>query len=563
MIKAVIFDMDGLMIDSEPIQSKSFEMILKEHGHEPIFHDNGLVQKVGLKSKENWEFLKERHGFDEDTDTLVEKKRKVYIDILKENIKPMPGLFELIKLLKEKKVKLAVASSSNLPQIELVLQELGIFEDFDIVVSGEWVEKSKPHPEIYILTAKQLEVEPKDCVALEDSIVGVISASEAGVKVIAVPTSSTEKEDFSKANLIVRYQLGYTNNIMIIIIDFGSQTAHLISRRIRELGQTVMVVEPEEALTHIAEKSPAGIVFSGGPASVFSKTSPTIDAKVYELGIPILGICYGQQLIAYQLKGDVKEGKIKEFGPAKLERHGESPLFEGISEEFAVWMNHGDEVKKAPAGFKVLGKTKTIEVAAIGDEKRKIYALQFHPEVVHTQFGEQIFSNFLKICGVEAVRQELDSVFVEGLIDDIRESLGNEKAICALSGGVDSSVAALLVHKAIGENLTCFYIDSGLMRDGETDLLREVFKEHYDMKVEIIDAEEEFLKALDGVTDPETKRKAIGETFIRVFEKEAKKLGAKFLVQGTIYPDVIESQGTKHSENIKSHHNVGGLPDVG
>lgn len=349
---------------------------------------------------------------------------------------------------------------------------------------------------------------------------------------------------------------------MIIVIDFGSQTAHLISRRIRELGQTVMVVEPEEALHHIAEKSPAGIVFSGGPASVFSKSSPTIDSKIYEIGIPILGICYGQQLIAYQLKGDVKEGKIKEFGPAKLEKQKDSPLFDGLSDEFAVWMNHGDEVKKAPDGFKVLGKTKTIEVAAIADEKRKIYALQFHPEVVHTQFGEQILSNFLKICGVEPVRQELDSIFVEGLIDDVRESLGNEKAICALSGGVDSSVAALLVHKAIGENLTCFYIDSGLMREGETDLLREVFKENYDMKVEIIDAEEEFLKALEGVTDPEAKRKAIGETFIRVFEKEAKKLGAKFLVQGTIYPDVIESQGTKHSENIKSHHNVGGLPDV-
>ncbi len=350
---------------------------------------------------------------------------------------------------------------------------------------------------------------------------------------------------------------------MIIVIDFGSQTAHLISRRIREFGQTVMVVEPEDALTHIAEKSPAGIIFSGGPASVFSSNSPTIETQIYELGIPILGICYGQQLIAHQLEGgDVKEGKIKEFGPAKLIRENDSPLFEGVSEEFAVWMNHGDEVKKAPKGFKVLGKTKTIQVAAIADEKRKIYALQFHPEVVHTQFGEKILENFLKISGTEPQRQELDSIFVEGLIDDIRESLGNEKAICALSGGVDSSVAALLVHKAIGENLTCFYIDSGLMRDGETDLLRVVFKEHYDMKVVIIDAQEEFLKALEGITDPETKRKKIGEVFIRVFEKEAKKLGAKFLVQGTIYPDVIESQGTKHSANIKSHHNVGGLPDV-
>lgn len=203
MIKAVIFDMDGLMIDSEPIHSRSFEMIIKDYGYEPIFHDNGLVQKVGIKSKENWEFLKDRHGIREDTDILVRKKREIYYEILKEYIKPMPGLLKLVSELKNQKVKLAVASSSAIAQIELVLKELGIYEDFDIVVSGEWVEKSKPHPEIYILTAKNLGVEPKDCVALEDSIAGVTSAFEAGVKVVAVPTSATEKEDFSKANLRV------------------------------------------------------------------------------------------------------------------------------------------------------------------------------------------------------------------------------------------------------------------------------------------------------------------------------------------------------------------------
>lgn len=348
---------------------------------------------------------------------------------------------------------------------------------------------------------------------------------------------------------------------MIIIIDFGSQTAHLISRRIRELGQTVMVIEPEDALLRIKEQNPQGIIFSGGPASVYGKNSPTIDPKVFEIGVPILGICYGQQLISHLLEGKVSPGKIKEYGPASVSIDKDSPLFENTSKEFNVWMSHGDEVKKAPDGFKVLARTKTIPVAAISNEKKKIYAIQFHPEVIHTQFGETIMGNFLKICGVEPIRSEIDSVFVEGLIDDIRESLGNEKAICALSGGVDSSVAALLVHKAIGENLTCFYIDSGLMREGETDLLKVVFKENYDMKIEVIDAEEEFLGALAGVTDPETKRKKIGETFIRVFEKEAKKLGAKFLVQGTIYPDVIESKGSKHSENIKSHHNVGGLPE--
>jgi GMP synthase (glutamine-hydrolysing) len=348
---------------------------------------------------------------------------------------------------------------------------------------------------------------------------------------------------------------------MIIVIDFGSQTAHLISRRIRELGQTVMVVEPEDAINRIRELNPQGIIFSGGPASVYGKNSPTIDPQVFELNIPILGICYGQQLISHILNGKVSPGKVKEYGPASIKIDKDSALFENTSKEFNVWMSHGDEVKKAPDGFKVLAETKTIPVAAMSNDKKRIYGIQFHPEVIHTQFGETVLSNFLKICGIDPVRQAIDSVFVEGLIDDVRESLGNEKAICALSGGVDSSVAALLVHKAIGENLTCFYIDSGLMREGETDLLREVFKENYDMRIEVIDAEEEFLKSLEGVTDPEEKRKKIGETFIRVFEKEAKKLGAKFLVQGTIYPDVIESQGTKHSEKIKSHHNVGGLPE--
>lgn len=348
---------------------------------------------------------------------------------------------------------------------------------------------------------------------------------------------------------------------MIIIIDFGSQTAHLISRRIRELGQTVMVVEPEDAIERIKEQNPQGIIFSGGPASVYGKNSPTVDKQIFEMRIPILGICYGQQLIAHILDGKVSPGKIKEYGPAFVTIEKDSPLFENTAKEFNVWMSHGDEVKKAPGGFKIVAHTKTIPVAAISNEKKKIYAIQFHPEVIHTQFGQTLLGNFLKICGIEPKRQEIDSVFIEGLIDNIRQSLGNEKAICALSGGVDSSVAALLVHKAIGENLTCFYIDSGLMREGETDLLKEVFKENYDMRIEVIDAEDEFLDVLRGVIDPEKKRKKIGETFIRVFEKEAKKLGAKFLVQGTIYPDVIESQGSKHSEKIKSHHNVGGLPE--
>lgn len=368
---------------------------------------------------------------------------------------------------------------------------------------------------------------------------------------------------------------------MIIIVDFGSQSTHLIGRRLREFGQTVMIAEPEDALIKIKELNPQGIILSGGPASVYGKNSPTVEKEIFEMGIPILGICYGQQLIGHLLDGKVKEGKVKEYGPATLhvisKRSEKSPdleprdrhayahddvnLFDNTADEFTVWMSHGDDVRTPPEGFKTLAKTKTIEVAAMSDDKRKIYGIQFHPEVIHTQFGEQILENFLKLCGITPLRQPLDGVFVEGLIEDIRESLGNDKVISALSGGVDSSVASLLVYKAIGENLTSVYIDSGLMREGETDLLREVFKENYQMEVQVVDAKDEFLRALKGITDPEEKRMAIGKTFIEILEKEAKKLGAKFLVQGTIYPDVIESKGSKHAEKIKSHHNVGGLPE--
>lgn len=348
---------------------------------------------------------------------------------------------------------------------------------------------------------------------------------------------------------------------MIILVDFGSQTAHLISRRVRELGADVEVVTPEEALEKIKEKKPAGIIFSGGPASVYEKNSPTINKKVFELGIPILGICYGQQLIAYLLGGDVKPGKIKEYGPAEITVNTSWPLFKNLPSKSIAWMSHGDEVVKPPKDFAIPATTLTIPLAAISDIKKNIYGVQFHPEVVHTQFGQQILSNFLEICGLKVSKQEIDEEFVTNLVKDIKDSIGSEKAICALSGGVDSSVVALLVHEAIGKNLTSVYIDSWLMRQGETENLKKVFKNHYKMNVMIVDAKAEFLKALKGVTDPEQKRKAIGKTFIEVFEREAKKVNAKFLVQGTIYPDVIESKGSKHAQNIKSHHNVGGLPE--
>lgn len=353
----------------------------------------------------------------------------------------------------------------------------------------------------------------------------------------------------------------------IFIVDFGSQTTHLIGRRLRELGCDVEIVEPEIAFQKIKELKPSGIVFSGGPASVYKPGSPTIDKRVFDLGIPILAICYGQQLTAYLLKGNVKSGAKKEFGPAILTLTRPSPLFASlkenpISKEFTVWMSHGDEVVGLPQGFIGIGKTATIPYAAYENKDRKIFGIQFHPEVVHTQFGIDILKNFVRICGLKPNPQTISKDLVDNLVKDIKDSIGDKKAIAALSGGVDSSVASLLVHKAISNNLTALYIDSGLMRLNETELLEKVFKKHYQMNVKIIDAKEIFLRKLKGIAEPEKKRKIIGATFIDVFEKEAKKYDVDFLVQGTIYPDVIESSGTKHADKIKSHHNVGGLPKL-
>ncbi len=348
---------------------------------------------------------------------------------------------------------------------------------------------------------------------------------------------------------------------MIILIDFGGQTAHLISRRIREFGVDCEIVNPDGALSKIRISKPQGIILSGGPASVYDEDSPTVEKEIFNLGIPVLGICYGEQLLCQLLGGKVKGGSKKEYGPAKLQVFKSKNLLEGIPDNIMVWMSHGDEVREVPEGFETLAQTETIPHAAIENIGKKIYAIQFHPEVVHTEYGTKVLENFLKICGLAPKTRQLDGEFVENLIKDIKDSVGNEKAICALSGGVDSSVAALLVHKAIGKNLTSIYVDSGLMREGETENLEKVFKDHYKMNIKIIHAKDEFLKALKAVTDPEEKRKLIGKVFIEVFDKEAKKTGAKFLVQGTIYPDVIESAGSKHSKTIKSHHNVGGLPE--
>jgi len=354
---------------------------------------------------------------------------------------------------------------------------------------------------------------------------------------------------------------------MIILVDFGGQTAHLIGRRIQEFGVECLIVTPDQVMDKV-NSGVKGIILSGGPGDVFAKDGTTVDPKIFELGTPILGICYGHQLMGYLLKGgEVESGIKKEFGPATLKITKTCKLFDGLPESSTVWFSHGDEVTKLPDGFIENAKTEHANTA-ISDEDKKLYGIQFHPEVVHTEFGTQILENFLKICGLTPKKIEINEDYVNNLVKDIKDSLGNEKAICALSGGVDSSVAVLLVHKAIGDNLTSVYIDSGLMREGETENLRRVFGEHYKMNVDIINAKDLFLKVLKGITDPEEKRKAIGKTFIDCFEAEAKRIGAahpssgcKFLVQGTIYPDVIESAGSKHAKNIKSHHNVGGLPE--
>src|SRR3989339_711 len=354
---------------------------------------------------------------------------------------------------------------------------------------------------------------------------------------------------------------------MIIIIDFGSQTTHLISRRLREISVKTKIIEPEDFVNYSKDNNIKGYILSGGPGDAYKKNALTIDKKIFETRVPILGICYGEQVIAEVLGGKVKPGKKKEYGPAELQIIKPSPLFDLPMTDVPglmtvnVWMSHGDEVVKLPKGFVTIGKTNTIAYAAIADEKRKIYGIQFHPEVVHTQFGLQILKNFAKMCGLKPKDQPISKEFVEKQIRDIKESVGNAYVIGALSGGVDSSIACLMVHQAIGKQFTAIYIDSGLMRAGETEELKKVFSDMYKMKVLLVDAHQEFIHNLKGVVDPETKRKIIGKTFIKVFEREAKKFNATFLVQGTIYPDVIESAGSKHAKTIKSHHNVGGLPE--
>jgi GMP synthase (glutamine-hydrolysing) len=349
-------------------------------------------------------------------------------------------------------------------------------------------------------------------------------------------------------------------NETIIVLDFGGQYNQLIARRVREANVYCEVLPYSTALEKITEKKPKGIIFTGGPASVLDEDAPKYDPAIFSLGIPILGICYGMQLMAVTLGGKVGRALCREYGKVEIALETNNELFYRIHAETSCWMSHTFHVNELPEGFGVIARTQNCPVAAMAHPQKKLYAVQFHPEVMHTPRGKDMLRNFLyNICQCRADWKM--SSFVESAITSIREKVGSGKVLCALSGGVDSSVAATLVSKAVGKQLTCIFVDHGLMRKNEGDQVEEIFTRHFDASFIRVNAQERFLKRLAGVTDPEQKRKIVGEEFIRVFEEEARKIGeVDFLVQGTIYPDVIES-GLGDAAVIKSHHNVGGLPE--
>ena len=349
---------------------------------------------------------------------------------------------------------------------------------------------------------------------------------------------------------------------LVIVLDFGGQYNQLIARRVRECNIYCEVHPYTLSLDEIKAKNPKGIIFTGGPNSVYGDDSPRCDKAIFDLGIPVLGICYGSQLISYLLGGSVKTAPVSEYGKTEVDVDSTSKLFDGVTDKTICWMSHTDYIEQAPADFKITAHTPVCPVAAMENADRNIYAVQFHPEVMHTQEGKKMLSNFVyNVCGCVG-DWKMDS-FVESKIKEIRDKVGNGKVLCALSGGVDSSVAAVMLSKAVGKQLTCVFVDHGLLRKNEGDEVEAVFglNGQYDLNFIRVNAQERFYEKLKGHEEPEEKRKIIGEEFIRVFEEEAKKIGAvDFLVQGTIYPDIIES-GLGKSAVIKSHHNVGGLPD--
>ena len=350
---------------------------------------------------------------------------------------------------------------------------------------------------------------------------------------------------------------------MVLVIDFGGQYNQLIARRVRESGVYCEIVSYKHSLEAIKAKNPKGIIFTGGPNSAYLEDSPTIDPEIYTWGVPVLGICYGSQLMMHMLGGHVCVAPEREYGKTVVDLDTTSPMFAGLSEKNVCWMSHNDYIETAAPGFKIVASTPNCPVAAAEDEERKLYCVQFHPEVLHTENGTKMLSNFVyNVCGC-AGTWKMDS-FVEQTVAELKERIGDGKVLCALSGGVDSSVCAAMLAKAIGKQLTCVFVDHGLLRKNEREEVCAVFGEggQFDINFICVDARERCYSKLAGVTAPEGKRKIIGEEFIRVFEEEAKKIGAvDYLAQGTIYPDVVESGLGGESATIKSHHNVGGLPD--
>ncbi len=349
-------------------------------------------------------------------------------------------------------------------------------------------------------------------------------------------------------------------NETVIVLDFGGQYNQLIARRVRENNVYCEVMPYSASVEEIRGKNPVGIIFTGGPNSVYEENAPKCSNEVFELGIPVLGICYGSQYMSYALGGKVAPAEKREYGKTVINLK-KSLLFDGIDDETVCWMSHTDHIETIPDGFKIIASSDSCPVAAYENTEKKLYSVQFHPEVNHTPEGSKMLRNFLyKICGCSGDWQMSD--YAKRSIEALKEKIGDKKVLCALSGGVDSSVAAVLLHKAVGDNLTCIFVDNGLLRKNEGDDVERIFKNQFSINMIRVNAKDRFLTKLAGISNPEHKRKIIGEEFIRVFETEAKKIGkVDYLVQGTIYPDVIES-GAGDAAVIKSHHNVGGLPDA-
>jgi GMP synthase (glutamine-hydrolysing) len=347
---------------------------------------------------------------------------------------------------------------------------------------------------------------------------------------------------------------------LVLILDFGAQYTQLIARRIRECHVYCEILPFDTPVAEIAARAPRGIVLSGGPSSVYAPGAPTVSTAIYELGIPVLGICYGQQLMAAQLGGNVVPAQKGEYGRAELEVTAHEPLFVGLPSRLQCWMSHGDTVLTPPPGFATLAATRSTPVAAMGDAARRFYGVQFHPEVAHTPFGKELLRHFVVgVCGCGELWTAQS--FVQESLASIRQTVGGAGVVCGVSGGIDSCAVAALVHRAVGDQLTCIFVDHGFLRLGEPEQVRVDFAQALGIRLIYVDARDRFLKRLAGVEDPERKRKLIGEEFVRVFEEQAEGLeGVQFLAQGTLYPDVIES-GTRTAATIKTHHNVGGLPE--